>query len=156
LPRPAELGLEIVMPVPKPNETTLQRIERHSNDPNCSYCHRQIDPVGMAFENFDASGRALAANEFGPLSPEPWQFNGEDVQLTDSLVLARWLAARPDVHSCFARQAFRYFSAQSDPGVETAFLELVDRLPESKRSNLIEMLVAYAASDLFVTRRRMP
>jgi hypothetical protein len=34
-----------------------QRMEEHRSNPVCSSCHRVIDPVGLALENFDATGR---------------------------------------------------------------------------------------------------
>jgi hypothetical protein len=34
-----------------------QRMEEHRANPACSSCHRVIDPIGLALENFDASGR---------------------------------------------------------------------------------------------------
>jgi hypothetical protein len=30
---------------------------QHQADANCSTCHRKMDPVGFAFQNFDLSGR---------------------------------------------------------------------------------------------------
>lgn len=33
-----------------------QRLERHRADPNCATCHQRMDPLGFAFENFDAIG----------------------------------------------------------------------------------------------------
>ncbi len=34
-----------------------QRMEEHRSNPACSSCHRMIDPVGLALENFDAAGK---------------------------------------------------------------------------------------------------
>ena len=34
-----------------------ERMEDHRNDPACSSCHMRIDPWGIAFENFDATGK---------------------------------------------------------------------------------------------------
>jgi hypothetical protein len=34
-----------------------QRLAQHRADPNCASCHKLIDPVGFALENFDAIGR---------------------------------------------------------------------------------------------------
>ena len=34
-----------------------ERLRAHRNNPVCSSCHRTIDPVGFALENFDAVGR---------------------------------------------------------------------------------------------------
>jgi hypothetical protein len=34
-----------------------ERLSLHRNNPVCANCHRTIDPVGFALENFDAEGR---------------------------------------------------------------------------------------------------
>ena len=34
-----------------------QRLSAHRSNPVCANCHRTIDPVGFALENFDAVGR---------------------------------------------------------------------------------------------------
>ncbi len=36
--------------------TTRERMEEHRKDPACTSCHRVIDPLGLALENFDATG----------------------------------------------------------------------------------------------------
>ncbi|MFC7338845.1 DUF1592 domain-containing protein [Haloferula chungangensis] len=36
--------------------TIKERMEDHRDDPACSSCHQKIDPWGIAFENFDATG----------------------------------------------------------------------------------------------------
>jgi hypothetical protein len=33
-----------------------QRMEQHRDNPDCSSCHDKMDPLGFAFENFDAIG----------------------------------------------------------------------------------------------------
>src|SRR5204863_8225196 len=56
------------MPVPKlenpkaddPASQTLNvaaRLAVHRDNPNCSPCHRVLDPIGIGLENFDAIGR---------------------------------------------------------------------------------------------------
>ncbi|MEK0446842.1 MAG: hypothetical protein RLZZ399_2163 [Verrucomicrobiota bacterium] len=37
--------------------TTRERLAAHQEEPQCSQCHRKIDPIGFGLENFDASGR---------------------------------------------------------------------------------------------------
>ncbi len=32
-------------------------LEQHRQDPNCAACHELMDPIGLAFEHFDAIGR---------------------------------------------------------------------------------------------------
>ena len=36
--------------------TVRQRIEEHRSKPQCRSCHRVIDPIGLALENFDVTG----------------------------------------------------------------------------------------------------
>lgn len=157
LPRPAELGIETVMPAPEPGRTTRRRFEQHVADPSCITCHQSIDPLGFTFETFDAAGRTRATDNGRPIDSRtsfPWQ--GAQQRFADSADLSRWLATRPEVVSCFARQAFRYFSAQSEPATERAFLRLVDELPEERRGSLIDLAVAYVSSDYFIHRQVTP
>ncbi|HEV7402909.1 MAG TPA: DUF1592 domain-containing protein [Chthoniobacteraceae bacterium] len=57
--------------------TFRQRLDRHRSDPACHACHRRIDPLGFALENYDALGRWREQD--GPLPPrdggQTWGFN---------------------------------------------------------------------------------
>ena len=37
--------------------TTRERMELHRQNPTCNSCHRLIDPIGLALDNFDPTGR---------------------------------------------------------------------------------------------------
>ena len=37
--------------------TLRQRLEQHRTDPACASCHKLMDPIGLALENYDAIGR---------------------------------------------------------------------------------------------------
>jgi hypothetical protein len=153
LPRPSELGLVVNFPLPDPRLTTRERHARHTEDVTCRSCHRTIDALGNTFENFDFVGRQRQTENQravdtrtdydGPAGPQSFK---------DSRDVSRWLAASPRAHECFARQAFRFFTGQTDPGVESAFLRVRDQLPDDKRGDLFENLVAFAASPLFMER----
>jgi hypothetical protein len=45
--------------------TMRELVELHSNDEKCAVCHRRIDPMGFAMENFDAIGRLRSTDEAG-------------------------------------------------------------------------------------------
>lgn len=43
---------------PEGNKITIrQRIEAHANNTSCAACHRNIDPLGLAFDQYDAIGQ---------------------------------------------------------------------------------------------------
>jgi hypothetical protein len=44
-------------------QSVRQRLEEHRKNPVCASCHRTIDPMGFALENFDAIGKFRTVNE---------------------------------------------------------------------------------------------
>ena len=56
-PPPANVPPLNTPPANAPKTTLRQKLEAHRSDPNCAACHRKIDPLGMAFDNYDAIGR---------------------------------------------------------------------------------------------------
>ncbi|MFN3167758.1 MAG: DUF1592 domain-containing protein [Phycisphaeraceae bacterium] len=38
------------------NATLREQLAAHVADPNCAVCHKRLDPIGLAMENFDAIG----------------------------------------------------------------------------------------------------
>jgi hypothetical protein len=51
----------------KKDLTVRQRMEKHRADPSCAACHRLIDPLGMALENFDPVGRWRTTDQGQPI-----------------------------------------------------------------------------------------
>ena len=52
-------NVDPIEPVPpEGNRVTIrQRIEAHAKNANCAACHRTIDPLGLAFDQYDAIGQ---------------------------------------------------------------------------------------------------
>jgi hypothetical protein len=159
LKRPAEIGLEVVMPPPSDELTNRQRLSQHIADPGCASCHLTLDAIGFTFETFDAMGNVQTSDHGRPITAEADVRLGQAAapqRLDSSAALTRALLQSPVISECFARHAFRYFSAQADPAVEAAFLSLRQQLPDEQRDSLIAVLLAYVASDLFVLREARP
>jgi hypothetical protein len=56
-PPPANVPA-LTTPDAKTKKTTVrEKLEAHRADPNCNACHTKIDPLGIAFDNYDAIGR---------------------------------------------------------------------------------------------------
>jgi hypothetical protein len=64
--------------------TMRQRMEEHRASPQCAVCHRLMDPLGFALENFDGIGRwrdsaseeGTGAIDSSGVLPDGTQFNG--------------------------------------------------------------------------------
>jgi hypothetical protein len=53
---PSELADQVKPPDPGSGATARDRYSQHSADPACRGCHSLMDPVGLAFENYDPVG----------------------------------------------------------------------------------------------------
>lgn len=53
-PPPADVPPQ---PAAEPGQSNADVAEQHMNKPGCVDCHRLMDPIGLAFENYDAIGR---------------------------------------------------------------------------------------------------
>jgi hypothetical protein len=153
LPRPTELGLQVTFPPPDPRLTTRERHAQHTEDATCRSCHRTIDALGYPFENFDFIGRVRVQENQRRVDTRT-SYDGPEgpASFEDSRDVSRWLAQNARAHECFARQAFRFFTGHADAALERAFLDERNRLPEVDRPNLLQSLVAFIQSPLFVER----
>jgi mono/diheme cytochrome c family protein len=52
-----------------------ERMEQHRRDPVCAGCHKSMDPIGFALENFDAVGHWRNNDEGGKIDPSGTMFN---------------------------------------------------------------------------------
>jgi hypothetical protein len=157
VPRPGEVGVDIVFPPPSKDATTRERYANHVEISACNDCHERLDPIGFTFEGFDAIGAARTKENDRPIDTKAkFEIDGKTVSFANSQELSHWLAEKPEVADCYARQAFRFFAAEADPRVEGELDALRHDLPAARRDNLFEMLIAYVRSDLFVKREVKP
>jgi hypothetical protein len=58
-PPPPPANVDPIEPIPPQGEkiTIRKRIESHAKNPNCAACHSAIDPLGLAFDQYDAIGQ---------------------------------------------------------------------------------------------------
>ena len=54
---------------PKLTGTLRQRMEQHRADPSCAVCHKVMDELGFALENYDAVGKWRTQDEVGGIDP---------------------------------------------------------------------------------------
>ena len=95
-------------PVPPPNvpafeentfgvapTTVRARLEQHRANPACASCHKIMDPIGLALENFDAVGRWRTTDASSPIDATGQLVDGTKLDGPSSLREA--LLSRPEV-----------------------------------------------------------
>jgi len=76
--------------------TVREQLERHRANPVCGSCHRNIDPVGFALENFDAVGQWRQTTREG-LAIDAAGVLADGSKVDGPVALRKALLARPDV-----------------------------------------------------------
>jgi hypothetical protein len=56
--------------------TVRERMEEHRKNPACRSCHRVIDPLGLALENFDVTGKWRIKDNGAPVDPTGELYDG--------------------------------------------------------------------------------
>jgi mono/diheme cytochrome c family protein len=87
-------------PPPPPNVPTLEetkdadgsrvlsvreRMEAHRGNPACNSCHRVIDPLGLALENYDVTGRWRSFDRGVPVDPTGELYDGTKIDGPEGL-----------------------------------------------------------------------
>jgi hypothetical protein len=73
--------------------TTRERMEIHRASPSCNSCHRLMDPIGLALDNFDVTGRWRIRENNMALDTRGELYDGTPV--SNLMELQRALAKRP-------------------------------------------------------------
>ena len=74
--------------------TTRERMERHRASPVCNACHQFMDPIGLALDNFDVTGKWRIREHGIPLDTRGTFYDGSDV--TSPQELRAVLLERPE------------------------------------------------------------
>ena len=74
--------------------TVREQLEMHRDDPRCVSCHRMIDPIGLALENFDVSGAWRIRDRGTPIDAASDFYDGTPIASPSELRAA--LLKRPE------------------------------------------------------------
>lgn len=66
--------------------TTKERMEMHRANPTCNACHRFIDPIGLALDNYDVTGRWRIKEGGVPLNTEGELYDGTPITSPTALL----------------------------------------------------------------------
>jgi len=84
-----------------------ERMEAHRANPYCASCHKIMDPLGFALENFDAVGQWRETDEGAKIDPSGIMYDGTKV--SSPADLRKMLASRPEVFlSVFTQKLMTY------------------------------------------------
>ncbi len=135
---------------PSDGDTVRERLAEHTADAGCATCHRLMDPIGLAFERYDAVGRYRTEENGHPiLTAGVLAGAGDEPEFADALQLMERLASLPETEACMARHVYRYATGR-DPDDGEA--ETLRRLRAAGAFSIRDAMIEVTASPAFTHR----
>jgi hypothetical protein len=127
-----------------------ERAEQHRRSPDCASCHNLFDPIGFAFETFDAIGRFRTTDGTRPVeSSLDLSGTSVDGKYANAVELAGKLGGAADVQACVAKQWLRFALGREDTDADRASLDRALGGFRDSGGNLKELLFQVVRSDAF-------
>jgi hypothetical protein len=149
-PPPPEV--DNVPPEPTEATTTRERFANHSLDPSCAVCHQMMDPIGLAFEHYDAIGAYRTADGLSEVDAAGEVIGGRgDLggPFYGALELADKLATSAEVAECLAHQWFRFALGRMESGNDACTLQAAHERFATTGYDVRELIGQIALSDAF-------
>jgi hypothetical protein len=149
LPPPPDVPAE---PKLDPGASARARSEAHRSDPACASCHELFDPMGFAFEIYDATGRYRTSDAAGPIDSRVQLSHTRDLNgkvAANAVELVKLLAGADEVRDCVARQWMRFGLGREDAPEDEPSLATAIQTFKQGGAKLPGLLVAIARSDAF-------
>lgn len=145
--------------LPIPADATsgkLAAVEHRASRPDCASCHDTIDPIGVAFESFDAIGAFRTSYPDGvairPAGALDATFTSQTIAYTDAADLMSSLASSPRVQLCYASKWSEWLTGAPPNAAQRAQLELMANTPDI---SIREVLLRTLTSPWFLTRAEL-
>ena len=159
-PNDVEEGLSTQEATLPPNPSDRERLEHLTAPAECASCHVLMNPIGYAFDRFDAVGRVRDVDTSGASVVTSFRLEGPgaptydtdiDGEFGDAIELAAALSESETARTCYTRQWFRFATGRFETNLDAATLYRAStRLAET--DDVRELLVALATSEAMRTR----
>jgi hypothetical protein len=128
--------------------TTRERMAAHSKNPVCSSCHNFIDPIGLALDNFDVSGRWRIRENMAPLDTRGTFYDGTPV--SSPAELAAVLLKRPvPLVRTFTGNLLSYAIGRPVEYYDQPTVRAIVRGAEAKNYDMVSLVMGVVKSDAF-------
>ena len=132
--------------------TTRERMELHRSNPACSSCHRLIDPIGLALDNFDVTARWRVREQGVPLDTRGVYYDGSPVSTPRELVDA--LLARPiPLVRTFTENLLAFAIGRRVEHFDQPAVRAIARAAEANGYRMASFVLGVVGSDAFQRKR---
>jgi hypothetical protein len=128
------------------NKTARQRLAVHNVEPACAGCHKIMDPIGLAMEQFDGAGqfRTLENDEVIDTSGEL-----DGIPFSDAVSLGQALHDNPATTSCVTGRLYAYATGRSTESSERKWVAFLQQKFEESGYDVSSLIRQIVISDAF-------
>lgn len=150
-PPPPNLMMNMLPPATAELVTVRERLEEHKLGVGCAKCHELFDPLGFAFEDYDAVGihrtqeRGHALDTTGELIQ-----SDVDGPFENGRQLAQRLAKSEMVRACFVKQWFRFAFARTESDADLCTLATLNAAFKKNKYRIVDLMLAVVQTDAFL------
>ena len=87
-----------------------EAITAHASNPACAGCHKLMDPLGLALENYDTSGHYRQLDASKPIDASG---NLDNVAYQDAATFGKAVAENPRTTSCLVNRVYTYAAGRN-------------------------------------------
>jgi len=151
-PDPRAVGAMIS---PTPGLTNRERVEMATGKGTCGQsCHGALmNPLGYAFENYDAVGKYRTMDQGKPVdAADSYTLDDELKTFNDGVELSHLLADAKETHACYVQNLMSYLHGR---GLEADEQTTVDYYARASRAGVVslrDLELAIVTSDAFLSR----
>jgi mono/diheme cytochrome c family protein len=156
-PPPANVDPIEPNPIDAPKATIRMKLQAHVHDPRCAACHRNIDPLGMAFDNYNAIGQWRTHEKVqGTGDDPPVDASGalpDGREFANAKEFKQLLMADLDAfNATFIEKLATYGMRRTMTFEDRNELKEIARVSREKDYRVADILEAFVLSDLFQKR----
>ncbi len=135
--------------------TTRERMELHRENPTCNSCHQYMDPIGLALDNFDVTGRLRYRENGAPLDTRGTMYDGMEVSTPADLT--RSLLSRPiPLVRSFTENLMAYAVGRRVEDYDQPAIRDIARQTAKEDYRLSSFVLGVVNSQAFRTKRVEP
>ena len=132
--------------------TTRQRMEIHRKNPTCNACHQYMDPIGLALDNFDVTGRWRYRENGTELDTHGRMYDG--TLIATPMDLNKALLSRPiPLTRSFTENLMAYALGRRVEDFDQPTIRAITRQAETKGYRFSSFVSGIISSPAFRSKR---
>jgi mono/diheme cytochrome c family protein len=132
--------------------TTREKMEIHRKNPTCNSCHRFMDPIGLALDNFDVTAKWRVRENGMPLDTSGDFYDGTKVTSLNELTTALSKRPMPLVRN-FTDNLMAYALGRRVEYYDQPTIRAISRSAEASNYKMSAFILGVVKSDAFRMKR---